>query len=63
MSGVYARNKLFSTLYRMGTENLPTLVRDVNIDGAVTTSVFENYETAVEEDWPDFIKDFCGNDA
>jgi hypothetical protein len=56
MGGVYSRNKLFDNIYLMGKENLPALEGDVCADEAVVSSVLENYETSIEEDWPNFIK-------
>ena len=58
MSGVYAHNKLFDTNYQRGAEDLPNLEDDVFTDDSVATTVFENYETSIEEEWPEFIKDF-----
>ncbi|MDR1978786.1 MAG: hypothetical protein LBQ42_08635 [Synergistaceae bacterium] len=59
MSGVYARNKLFDVYCRTGAEDLPYLENDVCTDDAVRTSVIENYETSLEDGWPEFIEDFC----
>ena len=63
MNGMYARNKLFDMHYHVGAGKLPALEDDVRTDGTVTASVFENYETAIEEGWANFIEDFCGNDS
>ena len=63
MGGVYTRNKLFDTHFRTAAENLAGLEDDVCTDGAVKATVFENYETAIEDDWADFIKEFCGDDS
>ncbi|MDR2175529.1 MAG: hypothetical protein LBO82_06285 [Synergistaceae bacterium] len=56
MSGVYSRNKLFDSSYFAGKENLPELEIDVHTDESILSSVEENYETSIEEDWPNFIK-------
>jgi hypothetical protein len=59
MGGVYSRNKLFDVSYLAGKENLPDLEDDVHADESVFSSVLDDYETSIEEDWPDFIKTFC----
>ena len=59
MSGVYAHNKLFDVYYREGAEGLPILESDTYIDDVVTMSALENYETSLEDGWPEFIEDFC----
>ena len=56
MSGVYSRNKLFDNSYLAGKENLPALEDDVHLDESIVSSIEEVYETTIEEDWPDFIK-------
>jgi hypothetical protein len=58
MSGVFAHNKLFDTYCLKGKEELPHLEDDVVADGVVVNTVLENYETSLEDDWPNFIKDF-----
>ena len=60
MSGVYSRNKLFDTHYQAGAEDLPRLEDDAYGESSIVTTVFENYETSLEDGWPDFIKDFYG---
>jgi hypothetical protein len=55
---VYARNKLFDIAYRAGAEELPELENDVYVDDVTKMTVFESYETSLEEGWPDFIEDF-----
>jgi hypothetical protein len=42
-----------------GRENLPYLEDDVFADESVITTVLEDYEISLEDDWSDFIKDFC----
>jgi hypothetical protein len=59
LSGVYSRNKLIDRLYRDGMEDLPVLEDDVSVERSVSLSLLENYETTIEEDWPEFIKDFA----
>jgi hypothetical protein len=59
LSGVYARNKLFDLYCRTGAEELPALENDVSADDAIKMSVLENYETSLEDGWPEFIEDFC----
>ena len=58
MNGVYSRNRLFDQFCLTGAENLPVLEDDVSADGVVEMSVLENYETTLEDGWPDFIRDF-----
>jgi hypothetical protein len=58
MSGVFAQNKLFDTYCLRGKEDLPHLEDDVFADSVVVTTVLEDYETSLEDDWPDFIRDF-----
>ncbi|MDR2137569.1 MAG: hypothetical protein LBO68_04695 [Synergistaceae bacterium] len=58
MNGVYTYNKLFDTYCLKGREDLPRLENDVLADDVVVNTVFENYETALEDDWANFIKDF-----
>ena len=59
MSGLYSRNKLFDKMYPMGVQDLPGLVDDVSVEGAITMSVLENYEDYLPEGWADFIEIFC----
>ena len=58
MAGVYSHNKLFYDFCWMATEMLPEFEDDVHTDLAVTTTGYEDYEVALEESWPDFIKTF-----
>jgi hypothetical protein len=58
MGGVYSRNRLFDSVYLAGKENLPNLEGDVCADETVVSSVLEDYETSIEEDWSDFVKIF-----
>ena len=58
MAGLYVRNRLFNTYCQVGMENLPVLEEDVGSDGTVLMTVLENYETALEDGWPDFVRDF-----
>ncbi|MDR1048258.1 MAG: hypothetical protein LBL51_00760 [Synergistaceae bacterium] len=59
MSGVYSYNKFFDSTYLAGKENLLELEDEVHTDESVVSSVIGDYETAIEEDWPDFIINFC----
>lgn len=58
MSGIYVHNKLFDDLYRVGADDLPELEEDVRSEDSTETTVFEDYESAIEDFWPDFIRDF-----
>lgn len=58
MSGIYAHNKLFDDLYQIGAENLPDLEEDVHFEDSTETTVFDDYETVIEDFWADFIRDF-----
>jgi hypothetical protein len=58
MGGIYSRNKFFDSSYLAGKENLNGLEDDVHMDESVVFSALEDYETAIEEDWPNFIKNF-----
>ena len=58
MSGVYARNKLFDDLHRVGADDLPDLEDDVHVEDSTEITVFEEYELMIEDFWPDFIRDF-----
>ena len=55
---MYSHNKLFDNSYLAGKENLPALEDDVHSDESVVSSIEDNYEIAIEEDWPNFIKNF-----
>lgn len=57
MSGVYSHNKLFDSFNWVGVEDLPALEDDTHTSDSLETSVFEDYETSMEDGWPDFIKD------
>jgi hypothetical protein len=59
MGGVYSRNKFFDDAYLAGRENLPNLENDVHMEESVASSIDEDYETSIEEDWPNFIKNLC----
>jgi hypothetical protein len=59
MSGVYAHNRQCNDLQGKEEEELALLENEVYVDEALRTSVFENYETVIENSWADFIKDFC----
>jgi hypothetical protein len=50
---------LFDIYYRAGAEDLPELENDVSIGDVIKMSVIENYETSLEDGWPEFIEDFC----
>ena len=58
VSGVYSRNKHFDTFYLAGAQDLPELERDVYMDGATSSTIFESYEDYLEDGWPEFIRDF-----
>ena len=62
MSGVYSRNKLFETFCWAGLEVLPNLEVDFFADDSTEMTDFENYETMIDDSWPDFIKDSCLGD-
>ena len=62
MSGIFSRNKHFDTFYLAGSQDLPDLERDVYVEYAITSTMFESYEdylTDVADGWPEFIRDFC----
>jgi hypothetical protein len=56
VSGLYSRNKLFDVSYLTGKEDLPALENEVYSDESIVSSVEDDYEIAIEEDWPNFIK-------
>jgi hypothetical protein len=58
VGGVYSRNKFFDSAYLAGKESLSGLEDDVFSDESIISSVVDNYETSIEEDWPNFIKNF-----
>ena len=58
MNGMYAHNKLFRDFYFAGVEDLSALENDVFASEIVVAEVLDSYECALEDGWPDFIKDF-----
>ena len=61
MSGVFSRNKLFDTVYQAGAQELPELERDIYVEDATESTIFESYEdylTDTADGWPEFIRDF-----
>ncbi|MDR3230014.1 MAG: hypothetical protein LBT65_01120 [Synergistaceae bacterium] len=59
MGGVYVHNPLCENFQGRAEEDLPVLEDEVSADESLGTTVVEDYETLIENDWAEFIKDFC----
>ena len=59
MNGIFSRNKLFDTVYLIGSQGLPELEKDFYVEDVTTMTIFESYEDYLEDGWPEFIRDFC----
>ncbi|MDR1740475.1 MAG: hypothetical protein LBR38_01310 [Synergistaceae bacterium] len=56
---LYTRNKLFDSVCLSGVVNLSDFESAVYAAETMEISMFDDYDTAIEEGWAEFIIDFC----